>query len=298
MLHAQTMWGWPIAWYLFLAGVSAGTYIVAAFWQYAKKQNYLVKIGIYLTAPCLGLSIFLLWIDLGQRFKFPYAFLRPHESWISIGAWLLTLFFILVAIQWLKQFFARKQEQTPDYPGWVWVAGVILAFLTAIYTGILLGVAQAIPFWNTPLLPVLFLVSALSTGIGAVMLMAVIFKKKQAADIEEGFHLMAKADVGMIIFEILCIIFYLYFMAKSGVAASASAAMIVSGPLAVIFWLCFAVLGLILPLIMELNSLQGSTVKINVTQTAVMSVCLLIGGLALRYIILAAGIYESVSPFL
>ncbi len=299
MLHVQTMWGWPIAWYLFLAGVSVGTYIVAAYWQYAKKQNYLVKIGIYLTAPCLGLSIFLLWIDLGQRFRFPYAFLRPQDSWISIGAWLLTLFFILAAYQWLRQFFNKNKEQTPIYSKWLWGLGVILGLLTAIYTGILLGVAQAIPFWNTPILPILFLISALSTGIGAVLLATVVSRQFQkAAQSEgEGFHFLAKVDVALILFELLCLAFYLYIMAKSGVVAAASIGMIVSGSLAAMFWLGVVVIGLLVPLIIEFKSLKMEPTETNVSQTVLMGICLLFGGLALRYIVLSAGIFEAVSPF-
>jgi len=262
MLHVQTMWGWPIALYLFLAGVSVGTYLVAAYWQYTRAQDYLVKIGIYLTAPCLGLSIFLLWLDLGQRMRFPYAFLRPQESWISIGAWLLTLFFILAAIQWLKQYSQRKTEPgVAKQSNWVWGLGVVLALLTAIYTGILLGVAQAIPFWNTPILPVLFLVSALSTGIGAVLLTAVLSRQSQETPPSDaaGIHLLAKVDIVLVLFEILCLIFYLYIMVKSGIAAATSTHMIISGSLAPIFWLAVIAIGLLLPLLLEISCFTQET---------------------------------------
>ena len=44
--------------------------------------------------------------------------------------------------------------------------GIVLALGTAIYTGVLLSVVQAVPLWATPILPALFLVSAVSTGMG------------------------------------------------------------------------------------------------------------------------------------
>lgn len=300
MVYAQTMWGWVIAWYLFLAGVSVGTYLVAAYWHYAKKQKHLVKIGVYLTAPCLGLSIFLLWLDLGHRMRFPYAFLRPQESWISIGAWLLTLFFILSAVQWLKQYLERNKEHHQEKQSeWVWGLGILLGLLTAIYTGVLLGVVQAIPFWNTPLLPVLFLVSALSTGIGAVLLVAVIYRQsRQAVQSDtDGLHLLTKVDGVLVLLEIMCLAFYLIIMAKSGVAAAASTNMIISGSLAPIFWLAVIVIGLLLPLVIEIMALRQERKEFQVNKTALMGACLLFGGLALRYIILAAGVYEA-SPFI
>ena len=37
----------------------------------------------------------------------------------------------------------------------VGVAGGVLAVMTMIYTGLLLGSAHAIPFWSTPALPLL-----------------------------------------------------------------------------------------------------------------------------------------------
>jgi formate-dependent nitrite reductase membrane component NrfD len=234
--------------------------------------------------------------------RFPYAFLRPQESWISIGAWLLTLFFILAAFQWLKQFFNRDKQQSIEtqQSGWIWGLGIILALLTAIYTGILLGVVRAIPFWNTAILPVLFLISALSTGIGAVLLVAVGLKKsREAVQLNPaGFHFLAKVDGILVLLEIMCLTFYFIIIAKAGAAASASTHMIISGSLAAAFWLGVVVIGLLIPFILEFKTFKATAAKLNVAQTAITGICLLIGGLALRYIILAAGIYEAGFPFI
>ena len=43
-------------------------------------------------------------------------------------------------------------------------AGLVAAVSTALYTGIFLQSVRYISLWHTPLLPLLFLVSALSTG--------------------------------------------------------------------------------------------------------------------------------------
>ena len=50
------------------------------------------------------------------------------------------------------------------------VIAFVFAFATAIYTGILLKATKSIPLWNTYLLPLLFLASALSTGSMAIIL--------------------------------------------------------------------------------------------------------------------------------
>ena len=51
------------------------------------------------------------------------------------------------------------------------VVGMVLAVCVAAYTGVLLGDAGlAFPLWNMAILPLLFVVSAASTGIAAVLL--------------------------------------------------------------------------------------------------------------------------------
>jgi len=298
-MQVQTVWGWPIAIYLFLAGVAAGSYLIAAYWRFSHGENNLItKVGIYLSAPCLGLSIFILWLDLGSRFRFPYAFLRPQESWISIGAWLLTLLFILGALQWLKLFMARKQPSKDADPTWMWIVGIILALLTAIYTGVLLGVVEAIPFWNTAILPVIFLISALSTGIGAVLVTAISFPRLQpeGQDNTESFHRLAKIDAVLIMMEALCLYFYLEISVHAGFAAATSAKMLMGGSLAAVFWLGVAVIGLLIPFLLEFKSLKKE-INFKAAKTTVAGLCILIGGLSLRYLILAAGVYETLIPF-
>ena len=46
------------------------------------------------------------------------------------------------------------------------MAGIPVSLLVGIYTGVLLGALVARPFWNNPMLPMLFLVSALKDGDG------------------------------------------------------------------------------------------------------------------------------------
>ena len=56
--------------------------------------------------------------------------------------------------------------------------------------GRLLGVVKTFPLWNNAILPVLFLVSAISTGIAAVILASLIAAPKEAEELDElkGFH--------------------------------------------------------------------------------------------------------------
>ncbi len=98
------------------------------------------------------------------------------------GIWILTLFLPIAFLYGLLEImhvhpgilaWARKRlrflPETLPYRGIkrvVCSVGIVLAVGTAIYTGVLLSVVKAVPLWNTPILPALFLVSAISTGMG------------------------------------------------------------------------------------------------------------------------------------
>ena len=51
--------------------------------------------------------------------------------------------------------------------------GVVFGVAVAMYTGALLGVCKTFPLWNNALLPILFLVSAMSTGAASVLLIGI-----------------------------------------------------------------------------------------------------------------------------
>ena len=85
-----------------------------------------------------------------------------------------------------------------------------------------------------------------------------------------------------------------------GAAAAASAGMFVSGQLAVWFWGLVAVLGLALPLAMALKGLlskdepASSDAKAVDVPTLIGAIGALVGGCALRFLVLAAGIHADV----
>jgi formate-dependent nitrite reductase membrane component NrfD len=70
-----------------------------------------------------------------------------------------------------NRFLARwRRENLNGLRGWTGLVGIAVALLVGIYTGVLLGALVARPFWNNPMLPMLFLVSALKTGTASVLL--------------------------------------------------------------------------------------------------------------------------------
>ena len=144
-----------------------------------------------------------------------------------------------------------------------------------IYTGILLAASRPIAFWSTALLPLLFLVSALSTGIMAVILIAILGRQVT----EDQVHALARADMLLIILEMFVLAFYLQGTHRVP-ESRASARVVLMGEVAPLFWWGVAFAGLVAPLIFDLFDLA-----------VVASVCGIFGGLCLRQVILSGGIH-------
>jgi polysulfide reductase chain C len=277
-LETQQLWDWRAAAYLFLAGTGAGSTLVA--------MTYALLFDLYSAVTAVGLimgpllailgSLFL-FMDLGRPLLSYLAPRRPGHSWISRGFLILTAFIIVGLIHWALWIWPWRVIE--DGGGTWWIFGAlsgILAFLTAIYTGLLLG-ASPIPFWNTPILPVLFLVSCVSTGIAAIVLTTVHILGLNIHP-EETFFLL-QTDGFIIVLEIILLALYLYGM-NLETAAKTSVSTIIRGRLAGSFWIGLVGIGLFVPLISEWTG----------SWTLLPAVCTLVGGYLLRSIVVSSGV--------
>ncbi|UCC29311.1 MAG: polysulfide reductase NrfD [Phycisphaerales bacterium] len=276
-LKAQSKWGWLVAAYLFLAGLGGGAYVTGVAADIVGEDWAAVsRIGVSLGFPCVLIGCVFLLLDLGSPANFWRAAMRPNTSWIARGTIVISVFMIVGAIHiawWLWPFNALADAVGTRRV--IGVIGVVFAFGTMIYTGILLAAARPIAFWSTAMLPLLFLVSALSTGMMAVILLALLAGESHSGPVA----LLARIDVALIILEIFVLAFYL--QATHRVAESrASAELVLRGSVAPLFWWGVALLGLIAPLVLDV---------FNFAMLA--SICGIIGGLCLRQVVLSGGIH-------
>ncbi len=284
----QTIWGGKVAIYFFVVGVAAGAYMVGVYAQFAGAEwDTILKIGVTVGSPLAAFStLFLVW-DLGRPYRFYRAAFHIRTSWISRGVIILTGFIIVGSVHLLLVWLEAPEGALRTLA----VIGGALAFMTMIYTGLLLGVVRAIPFWSTPALPLLFLASALSTGLMAVTLITSIYVNVTDNLVEPETNLFA-ADAVLLAIEAMVALSYLYIV-RSSLAAKASADSLLRGELSVLFWAGFVTCGLIVPLTLELILLgflddSGSVTRLAVTIAAVAPA--LLGGYILRHLVITAGV--------
>jgi polysulfide reductase chain C len=211
---------------------------------------------------------------------------------MSYGSWAILLFTGLSVIYlylWLPEKYQLigHAKSSEKWKQWLAKFMPFLSVGVASYTGLLLNAAVR-PLWNAPLLPVLFLVSALSTGVASVILLSTLSPWQRARHKE--LHTLAKADAALIILECLIILIMIVMGRLNSESVSMAFGSLLYGQYAWIFWFLLVGLGLILPFWLELMELKDKIpVKWALTVTISSSFLVLFGGFFMRYIITYAG---------
>jgi formate-dependent nitrite reductase membrane component NrfD len=308
-------WGFLIINYLFLGGLSAGLFFVAALATLLERNGdrtyaRIARYGALLAPWPVMLGCFLLIFDLGKWYRFYKLFL--HLRWVSpmsIGSWLLLVFSGMALLLFVASLTREERQRlfrklpaggallrifSGDLSAWqrpLAALGLPFSVAVGIYTGVLLGAVQSRPFWNTNLVAQMFLFSALSTGCAALILVLAFGRRKiEAAE----FRLLYTLDICFLTLEFFIVLPYLIHGQLSVEAVRESLQLILGGPFTLVFWVFFLGLGLLAPLAIEVRemapALFSKTIVHNSrTLAALTAVLVLAGGFLLRYIFVFAG---------
>jgi formate-dependent nitrite reductase membrane component NrfD len=312
-MTAELTWGLPVVWYLFLAGVGAGSLTASASvllrgggGGFAGSHVEIARYGAFLAPLPLIVGCFMLIFELGSFeagnwFRWLNLYKVINLSPMSIGTWLLTAF-IGVSLAYAYTFLSNApflgERQIPLRKALAWVA-VPLGIATAVYTGILLGAMPARPFWNSPILALLFLMSSISTGVALILLMRAVLYRAPAEQAEQTYeessYILTATDILLIGFELMVIfLFIMYAHLTIGGVKEAVSVILPGGDLAPLFWFGVVLVGLLIPALIELYYVvpkliyhRGFTAP-RIVDIGV-SVAVLLGGFLLRYVVVVAG---------
>jgi formate-dependent nitrite reductase membrane component NrfD len=188
---APPNWEWLIVLYFFFGGLAGGSYFLAVLIDFfgRPEDRPLARLGYYISFPCIVISGLLLTLDLQRPLRFWHMLIESNtyrpmfKLWspMSIGSWALLLFGIFSLISFLSaladagrlQWPAARRLRPPGTVGGILsIIGGFIGFYVAGYTGVLLAVTNR-PIWSdTPLLGMLFVVSAASISAALMILLA------------------------------------------------------------------------------------------------------------------------------
>jgi Ni/Fe-hydrogenase subunit HybB-like protein len=215
--EVELQWSVLIVLYPYITGLVAGAFILASLERVFKvdavRPTYrlalLTALAFLLVAP-LPLQL-----HLGHPERSLEMYLTPHTSSAMAMFGFVYLWYLMVVLlleiwlEWrteivelaqsakgLKRWIyraltlgsydispaARRMDEKVGYA--VTVIGVPSAFLLHGYVGFIFGSVKANPWWSTPLMPVVFLFSAMVSGIAAVMVLYVVCMKLRKTPID------------------------------------------------------------------------------------------------------------------
>jgi protein NrfD len=292
---ANPHWQWYIVLYFFIGGLAGGCYFIAALIDHfgRPQDRPLARLGYYIAFPCVLLSGLLLTIDLNRPLRFWHMLIERNtfepmfKAWspMSVGSWALMVFGLFSFIS----FMAALAEE--DHLRWrslgrlrwpaflvfrrpivitiVAVLGGSAGLFIAGYTGVLLAVTNR-PIWSdTPLLGMLFIVSAASSSAALLMLLAQRYGWRALP----GVAALERMDGMVLALELLVLI----------------AVMVSLGPAlrgwmnawGLLLLIGVILLGLIVPLVMSWRHRRVSNAGLATIATLV-----LIGGFLLRLVVI------------
>lgn len=291
------VWRWEIPVYLFLGGLVAGLMVVGALLMLRGKSSWHNRVGPWIplvAAAALSAGMLFLLLDLSFKthvWRFYLAF-RPSSP-MSWGAWVLIATYPALGLWLLGSMPDRFWQSVTSrlsfvallngLRGWasaqmktILLANVVMGVVLGTYTGILLQTLIARPLWNTGLLGLLFLTSGISAGAALLM-----FSRPDP----KVFRELLLWDMGALVFEAFLLALFLLTKGAGHAVDKASAMLLLSGPYTGAFFALVVLGGIAVPLIMEWAEFKHRAVRVALLAP----VLVLIGGLALRAILVAAG---------
>ncbi|MDP2809226.1 MAG: DmsC/YnfH family molybdoenzyme membrane anchor subunit [Rhodocyclaceae bacterium] len=305
-MTADMLWGFPVIGYLFLAGAGAGAATVSASvllrgGGFGQSRFTIARFGALIAPLPTILGTLMIVFELGAPLRALNLFKVVNRSPMSIGSWVLVLF-IVVSLAYAAAFLVKRPEWEERLArlriALAW-AIVPLGLSVCLYTGILLGAMPSRPFWNTPLIPILFTLSALSAGIACLMIANTLYLKENAershADVNDSEYLLATSDailLGGKLFVVPLLVLFAWLAPTN--TKYALATIMPGGSMAWMFWGVAVIFSMVLPFVAQLamimpRLLHGREYHPVRWMELSMATGVLIGGLALRYAVVVTG---------
>ena len=294
-LVRQDSWHWLVAADLFLAGAGSGQFFTAFILSAQNHNLPLVQASLIMGPLVVAFSALCLIIDAGSKTKALKLWVLISNwktSWMARGTIILMIFIIFGLAYSAPAIWLNWWYDTFLALG---IIAAVFSIFTIIYTAFLLGTSKGMPLWNSPILPPLFIFSALSTGIALIFILAP-FLSGQMADGVNVIRDLGLIVVAIVILEIITLAGYLEIGRHQNIAFKESARLLISGPLAPLFIGGLVIIGLVIPVILEVVGISINTPAAISGFSLAVGVLLLIGGYLLRYLILRAGVQVPLYP--
>jgi tetrathionate reductase subunit C len=281
----QEAFGLFIAIYFYLTGLSAGSFILSTLSYGFGMEQYkpLGKVGIILATVLLIIAPLFLLFHIGAPYRAWHLFVYLNwSSPITWGSFLLVLYPLNCIIYGYYMF--KGNLKLTRLFGFI---GIPLAISVHGYTGFILAFGKARALWNTAIMPILFLASAIVSGIALMILVCIItgrfFSREKKINKDLIFSL-GKLLAWMIVFDLFLVGCDLLVLSISHSDAQAALHLLLGGNFSFQFLVVENVLGKILPFILLIVPRFRNLVTVTIA-----SILVVVGIFFMRYVVVLAG---------
>ena len=282
--------------------LGSGLYLVALFFDiFHGSDNLYGFYGMVLAwVIIMALKVPIHLAYFGKPFRF-WRTLPPFTkawktSWFTRGIVFTVLFGSFAFVQLALAFISRDL-------GWInlgWlpahsgleivfiVLSVATALVVGVYGGFIMNFCKSVPFWNSKLLPAVFLLGGIADGFGLMVAIALAGgddRVMQIAEIGTRWTLIASA---------LILLAYLISAVRRAPAAKLSVMELVGkGTTALAFWVGVVAFGIIVPLVISIYSMFTAE-HVTPVILIIAVICHTLGAFAIKYCLLKVGIHRPI----
>lgn len=277
--------------YFFFTGLSAGSFVISVVATLLGRKEFkpIGKITALLAPALLVIAPINLIADLEQPLRFWHLFLFYNwTSPITYGSFLLTAYPILGTI-YAVMVYTNRQTAAKIFG----IMGIPLAISVHGYTGFILALAKARSLWNTAAMPTIFLISAMVSGIGLVVIIAAIrwkwYDKKateqQRSQDKRLILQLAQFMAYTIMLDMFLILSDILVLLTAHADAYEAGMLILTGNFAPLFVGVEIIMGAFIPMFLVL----GPKMRNSLTAAVVASILVNIGVYAMRFVMVIGG---------
>ncbi|BAK45719.1 DmsC/YnfH family molybdoenzyme membrane anchor subunit [Eggerthella sp. YY7918] len=286
---------WPLLIFSVLLGVTSGSFVFLGVGELKGKFKDVRFIGALIALICLAVGGCVSVLHMGHPERATHL-LGNLGSGLSKELFIVAIMGIVALVYVIL---SRK-----DYPGVTKVFGV-LGGIIGIVLPIVAGASYLVaarPAWDSVALPLMFLGGGLAMGM--LLMCGLVLLKGNAA--EEGGFALKLALAGVIIMVVTSLAYVVWIAIAPYQEASRSIERLISGDLAVAFWVGVVLVGLVAPVVLTVLACvkatkgEGNTGVANPKSLAtwmfVALACSAVGAVVLRVIMYSVG--TSVEQFI
>ena len=254
-------WGMPIILFVYFIGLSAGSLILSSLTYVFGQEQYkpIARIAVFTAVLLIFAAMVFIAVDLGRPEKFwrlfMFFYLNNMKSMFAINGILYGGYFVISLV-----YFGFIVANKPKFTKIIGTIAVIWAIMVHTGTGTIWGVVGTREIYSSPIKPFEFLVAAMTSGTGLLILVvtATLYFTKRAIDKKLIFSLARLLSIVIVVLLVMVFfdkLIHAYFPAREG------AVFLFTGPYWWLFWCLQIGMGIVIPLIILFHPRAGKTVK-------------------------------------